>query len=276
MNKIIDLHNDFLTEIGYSKYYKYLNNKNNIADGIISAVWTSEYRQDDAIRKIEESSRFIRNYNELKGKQLKLAIEDMFFISKRNLDRVLNLKPVYCSLTWNYDNFLAGGALEGGDLTPLGYEVIKELENFDIQIDTAHLNERSFMSFACVTTKPILCSHTAIWNLVDNKRNLKDYQLQMVVDSGGLVGLSFVSNFLTGQNKSSIVDVVRHIDYFVSKFGDKNLCLGTDFYGTKKMPKGIKSYKDLRLIAERLSCMGYSQTMIDNIFYKNASKFFKF
>ena len=69
----------------------------------------------------------------------------------------------------------------------------------------------------------------------------KDYQLKMIVESGGIVGLCLVSEFLNGTKRSSVKDVVSHIDYFACKFGIDNLAIGTDFYGTKQLPINMNS-----------------------------------
>ena len=276
MNKIFDLHNDFLTEINSEKKkVKYLRTiENNGFKEIIASVWTSKMNQDTSTGFIEGAHNFL-NINNKNNVNIYLSIEDLHFISKNNLDRILNIKPLYCGLTWNYDNILAGGALDGGDFSLLGLDVVDKLESNNIQIDTAHLSERSFMTFSKITERPILCSHTACYNLRQHNRNLKDYQIKMIVESKGLIGLTLVGDFLTEDKKAKVGDIARHIDYIVSRFGDKNISIGTDFYGTKNLPKGIKSYKDLVLIEERLKYMGYSQETIDNIFYNNAKNFYK-
>jgi len=272
--KIFDLHNDFLTEIKSNKNKeRYINNKkNNDVFHMVSAVWTSEMSQEKAIKEIRNANNLI--YKNKPLNKYSLAIEDLHFISKNYLYEIINYKPLYCGLTWNNDNILAGGALDGGDLTYFGLTVVKELENNNIVVDTAHLSEKSFMSFSKITENPILCSHTAVNTLVNNNRNLKDYQIKMIVESNGLIGLALVGSFLTNDKKATISDVARHIDYIVSRFGDKNIALGTDFYGTKNLPKGIKNYSNLKLLEERLKIIGYPQETIDNIFYKNAERFF--
>lgn len=280
MNKIFDLHNDFLTSINNNhKKEKYLKNKKTVfADEIISAVWTSEMKSEKAIKNIETAFEFVNTYKDNKNAfkpNLRLGIEDLYFLTKNYLYEIINYKPVYCSLTWNYDNNLAGGAHEGGDVTNFGRDVVGALESNDIFVDTAHLSERSFMTFSKLTEKPILCSHTAVHQLVPVNRNLKDYQIRMIVESGGLVGVALVPQFLSNDKKCSVNDVCRHIDYIVSRFGDKNICLGTDFYGTKRLPKGIKTYKNLQLVEDRLKILGYTDEAIENIFYNNANRFFK-
>lgn len=280
MNKVFDLHNDFLTSLSTtSKKIGYLKNKKTLdASEIVSAVWTSEMSQEKAIKCVQKSFNFVEEYNNncLPQKaNLMLAVEDLHFITKNFLYELINYKPIYCGLTWNHDNILAGGSHEGGDISLLGLDVIKELENSNIFVDTAHLSEKSFMTFSSITEKPILCSHTAVNSLVVNNRNLKDYQIRMIVESDGLIGLALVGQFLSNDKKSTVNDIARHIDYIVSSYGDKNISLGTDFFGTNNLPKGIKNYNSLKLLEERFKILGYPQDTIDNIFYKNAERFFE-
>ncbi|MBR2909681.1 MAG: membrane dipeptidase [Clostridia bacterium] len=277
MSKIIDLHNDFLVEIkNDKKKIAYLENSNmqNVS-GIFSAVWTSDLSSYYAMKRVEASSNFVKTFNSNhEDKKLYLAIEDLHFYSKNNLDKIINIAPAYCSLSWNSDNCLAGGAIEGGDLTTLGIEVVKSLEDNHIQIDTAHLSERSFMTFSMLTQRPLFCSHTAVASLQSHRRNLKDYQIKMVVESGGLVGIAFVSDFICQNKQSTVGDVARHIDYVVSRFGDDYVSLGTDYFGTKNLPRSLKDYKSLNLLEDRLKTLGHTQETIDKIFYKNAQSFF--
>lgn len=279
MNKIFDLHNDFLTTISSDRKKQafLLNKKNQSVTDIISAVWTSKMNPENAIKNLYNSYSFINGQNKEKTKNkpnLRLAIEDLHFLSRNYLYEIINFNPVYCSLTWNNDNNLAGGAKDGGDLTNFGIEVIRELEKNKIVIDTAHLSEKSFMSFAKITEKPILCSHCAVANIVNNNRNLKDYQMRMIIESEGLIGITFVPEFLSNDRNCNVNDICRHIDYIVCKFGDRNVSIGTDFYGTKRLPKNIKNYKNIQLIEDKLMEYGYSDKSIQNIFYNNANKFF--
>ncbi len=278
MRKFFDLHNDFLTKLKNDKRRtRYLSNFFE-ANQIVAAVFTSEFSSEDAMKFIENGFAFVEKNNSSICQNyqcfLHLGIEDLHFLTKSNLAKVINFAPKYCTLTWNEQNNLAGGAKEGGNITSFGEYVISELENNNIFVDTAHLCEQSFMTFSKQTSRPILCSHTAVRSLVNHERNLKDYQIKMIVESGGLMGIAFVDSFLSADGKSTVSDIARHIDYVISRFGDDNICLGTDFYGTKKTPKGVKSYSNLGAIEDRLAFLGYSQETIDKIFYKNAERFF--
>lgn len=271
MYKIFDLHNDYFLQIPKdSKKDSYLS-KHDMAENIISAVWTSELNERESFEMIERARTFVN-----KREKLFLGVEDLHFLSKDNLEKFVNLKPLYAGLTWNTCNALAGGAFETGRLTGFGKQVIKKLEENNITIDLAHLNENSFLDVAKLSSKPLLCSHTACFSLCNSPRNLKDYQIKMIAESGGLVGLCLVSEFLNGTKKSFIDDIICHIDYFACHYGIDNLAIGTDFFGTKHLPKGASTYdKFINSLSTRLHKMGYTEKSINKILFDNANNFFK-
>lgn len=271
MLKIFDLHNDYFLKFKSDKKRdNYVNKKIKPAESVVSAVWTSELDVFESIREIERARDYLNRF-----KNLFLGVEDLHFLGDDNIDKFLMLKPIYAGLTWNLTNCLAGGCNESGRLTNFGKLAIKKLENNNIFVDSAHLNEESFMDLSKISNKPLLCSHTGFFGVNEHKRNLKDYQIKMIIDSGGLVGLCLVSEFLSGEKHCEIGDIVCHIDYFACKFGIDNLALGTDFYGTKSLPKGIKNYSDLsQKLCFKLKNLGYTEKSINKIFFDNANKYF--
>lgn len=271
MFKLFDLHNDYFLQIRKSAKKEAYLTKNDLAENIVSAIWTSEMNEQESFLMIKQARDFVNN-----NEKLFLAVEDLHFLRKENLAEFLKLKPVYAGLTWNTCNALAGGAHETGRLTNFGKQVVKKLEDNHIKVDLAHLNENSFLDVAKVSDKPLFCSHTACYSLCNNERNLKDYQLKMICETGGLVGLCLVSDFISGDKKCIADDIICHIDYIACRFGIDNLAIGTDFYGTKHLPKGIKTYGALvKNISKGLIKMGYTEKAINKIFYDNASNFLK-
>ncbi len=272
MYKIFDLHNDYFLKLkNDTKKTLYITKDAEIAENIISAVWTSELDIDESMRMVEQARDFVNQHQ-----KLFLGVEDLHFLSKYNLEKFVSFKPVYAGLTWNTTNCVAGGAHESGKVTGFGKSVIKLLEEKNIKIDTAHLNEDSFMDVSRISQKPLFCSHTAFFGMQPHSRNLKDYQLKMIVDSKGLVGLCLVSDFLNGYSKCKVEDIAKQIDYFACKFGIDNLALGTDFFGTKHLPKKAKTYDGLSLkLSNVLHNMGYTEKSINKIFYENAYNFFR-
>ena len=187
MVNIYDLHNDFLTEIkGYKKQENYIKKckKQGLFD-VCSAVWTTTMERDDAFAAIERAKYFSEQNN------VKFAIEDLHFAC--NLDdvqKVAALRPSYVGLTWNDDNKIGGGAKAFSGLTEFGASAVRTLEECGIQIDTAHLNEKSFLEFSRLTEKPVFFSHGAIYSLKNHPRNLKDYQLKIIEETGVKIDIS--------------------------------------------------------------------------------------
>ena len=270
MINIFDLHNDFLTsKMSIKQKQSYINrSKKQGVNNILSAVWTTKMRGRQIFDELYQAKEFCKNY------LLDLAIEDLYFVTPNNIDKIIELKPKYAGLTWNYENRLAGGSNSYSGISQSGEDVIRKLEQNNIQIDTAHLNEKSFMRFANITNRPILCSHTAFYSLNKHYRNLKDYQLKIICESGGLVGLCFVKDFLSEHKKVTVSDIAHHIDYFVCKFSIDCISLGTDFYGTDNYPKGINGYKSIIKLQNSLEQLGYTPSSIEKLFYKNAQRFF--
>ena len=134
------------------------------------------------------------------------------------------------SLTWNEANDLATGI--SGDakrgLTSDGIQVVKTMEKWGILLDVSHLNETTFWEVAGMATKPFMASHSNAYTLCEHPRNLKDEQLLAVKDSGGLVGVNAVADFLHPE-KPDIMHFVQQVDYMVELLGIDHVALGFDF-----------------------------------------------
>ena len=266
MERLIDCHNDCVTALKKDKKIcKYLQKMKNI--DLILAVWATELSEIQAINLMQQTKNLSSKFNVM------TSFEDLHFLSHDSLEIVLQLKPDFAGIVWNKDNNLGGGAYGTEGLSGFGKTVCDRLENENTIIDTAHMNERTFMDFARITSKPLFCSHSALYNVCNTPRNLKDYQCRMIIESGGVLGLCFASQLLTGSNHSNLHDVAMHIEYFAEKFGTDNLCIGTDFYGTKHLPAGIKKYEDISKLSALLKEKGFSSEEVDKIFYKNFQTF---
>ncbi len=251
---VADFHNDFLTD---DKKDNILNYKK-ILEKCVFAVY-----YDGKNNPLEIANEFNKN----KPNNYFLGFENVDFID--DFDLVLKQKPLYCSLTWNFENSLAGGCYSKTGLTKKGKELVKFLTGEGIYIDTAHLNKKSFFEVIKLTDK-IINSHTCFNGVFKHQRNIDDTQIKEIISRNGLVGLTLVSSFLGGKE---LKEVVKHIDYFVTKFGEKNICLGTDFYGTLNLPREIKNYSSLILLKNALLEYGYNLNSIENIFHKNLANF---
>ena len=267
--QICELHNDYLTELKDNKEIKnYLQNQKKLKV-LLSPIWTTKLKDVKAFTF--DKLNLIKNLNI--NYDIKLCFEDMGFFGS-DFDFLKKVKTFYAGLVWNDDNKYAGGAYGKGNLTKKGKILVQNLENENIYVDTAHMNICTFNSFLSVTNKPIFCSHTGFYDIVPDKRNLTKNQIEDIVKSNGLVGLYFAGKYIS-KNRVQIKDVVKNIKCFVDNFGYKNLAVGSDFYGTTDLPKGISTYKDFSKIEQELVKNGINKSQIDAIFYKNFLNFQK-
>ena len=243
---MIDLHNDALLELPPEQLLPYLRQaKNHGVDEIWLSVWTTKLADPMAV--ITEKRALLDTItNDPQYPVCRLHVEDAWFLNAANVKAFIALQPHSVGLTWNDANNLAGGAHSRQGITPLGHQIIQQLEDAGIQIDTAHLNRRSFWQFARITTRPIICTHTAINAVHRHPRNLTNRQIRAIIKSGGYIGLALVPKFLTNTTTScGIYDLIKHIDYFKKHFDATALHWGTDFYGTDQLPTGIGDYQDI-------------------------------
>ena len=273
--RIFDLHNDYLSYNNQQKneklLQKYLNNN---VYGLVSSVYTTDKTYAKILSSVMQYKYHVETLeNAGVSSHLLLSFEDLAFLNNENFNSVLLAKPTMCSLTWNFDNNLAGGVLGQNGLSSFGDKVVSALEAENILIDCAHLNERSFLDIAKVSKRPLLCSHSAFFSVCEHFRNLKDYQIRIILESGGIIGLCFVSYFLSSAKKVYLDDYIKHILYYANSFGGVDgLCIGTDFFGTKHLPKNANGYDCFKYISDSLINLGFTDDDIDKLFYSNAAK----
>ena len=258
--KISDCHNDFLTSIlNRREKIEYIKNLKNVKV-LCCAVYTTEKNLNiKDINRYKDELYILQTYTKTK---LLFTIEDIGFIkSKEDLKSIIKLRPFSVTLCWNYKNNLCSGALDEGGITPFGEYVVKELEQNNIIIDTAHMNKESFYDFLKITSRPIFNSHTNIFSLHKHKRNLNNHQIQQIINSNGFMGLSIYQYFISNKEISSI-DIANQINYLIINFGYKNIGFGTDFYGINILPKDINNYYDFKKIKKYLLNYGYTNKIV--------------
>lgn len=269
---ISDLHNDAIVELNKNEFIKYIvEAEQSNVKSIFLSVWTSKVKNS-----IEEIGKHFDVIKNIKSKiDLKLHIEDAHFLNMKNIDRLIELKPYSIGLTWNYKNKLAAGAFANARLSRLGKTMVETLEENNIQIDLAHLNERSFYDVANISNKPLLCTHTCFDEINIHQRNLNYNQIKLIEESKGLIGFTLVPKFLNGTNKATYDDILKHINYFLDNFDENILAIGTDFFGSDYLPKNLNSYKHFDNLKTYLKNNGLTEETIDKIFYKNVENFCK-
>jgi membrane dipeptidase len=94
-------------------------------------------------------------------------------------------------------------------LNDLGREMIAEMNRLGIVVDLSHSSEATFEEVMKITTAPVVASHSCCQSLCEHGRNLSDEQIRQLADNGGMVGVTFVSFFMTNQFSEAFVKFFR-------------------------------------------------------------------
>ena len=131
--------------------------------------------------------------------------------SMDNLDSLYRRGARYMTLTWNNSTPWATSAMEETEdsllhqpkgLSDFGKELIRHMNVLGMIVDVSHVGEKTFSDVMNITTKPVIASHSCVYQLCHHFRNLKDYQIKAIGKNNGVIMVSFVPNFL-----DSMVDV---------------------------------------------------------------------
>jgi membrane dipeptidase len=183
-------------------------------------------------------------------------------------------------LVWSRPNAFAHGAPiymgepydpEAG-LTDAGRALVRECNAMGVMIDLSHLNEGGFWDVARLSTSPLVATHSNAHALSACPRNLTDYQLKAVRESGGVVGLNFNVGFLRSDcaddADTPIETMLRHLDHLVEHLGEEGVALGSDFDGCT-LPLEIRDVTGLPRLVAAMRQAGYGDELIDRICRRN-------
>ena len=124
------------------------------------------------------------------------------------------------TLTWNNSNPWATSAMEETfdsllhqpkGLSDFGKKIIARMNTLGMMVDLSHVGEQTFKDAMATTTKPVIVSHSCVYNLCPAFRNLKDDQIKAVGKNGGVIQVNFYSGFLdSSYNRKNELFMQRH------------------------------------------------------------------
>lgn len=123
----------------------------------------------------------------------------------QKLDSLHKRGVCYMTLTWNNSNPWATSAMEETTdsllhqpkgLSEKGKNIVRRMNELGMMVDLSHVGEQTFKDAIAVSSRPILVSHSCVYNLCPVFRNLKDDQIKAVAQNGGVIQLNFFSGFL--------------------------------------------------------------------------------
>lgn len=179
------------------------------------------------------------------------------------------------SLTWNDNNELAGAALARGNhgLTPLGCEVVAEMNRIGMAIDVSHLSDAGIDDVLRLSTRPVFASHSNARAVFPSPRSLSDEHIRAIAACGGTVGVNFYNKQLTRNVNACIDDIVRQIEHICAVGGVACCAIGSDFDGMPVYPRDLATSRDFPMLADALLHAGFSKDEVNRILFENLYRF---
>ncbi len=129
------------------------------------------------------------------------AIENDLLKLEKLYDRGMR----YLGVTWNNSNDWATSAkdetqkrdsLEFIGLSEFGKEVIRKCNDLGIMIDISHAGDQTVKDILQISNKPIIASHSSVYNICPHYRNLKDDQIYEIKKNGGVIFINFYPGYI--------------------------------------------------------------------------------
>ncbi len=212
----------------------------------------------------------------------------------------------YITLAWG-DNELTGSAFgENRGLSPLGRQVVAEMERHKILVDVSHMSDAAFSDTVALSQRTFIASHSSCRAICPAPRNLTDEQLRIVADQGGVVGVNFASTFisrgafeaqwpiyktylprlkgdaerieavgkemdreLAGTPRPPLSALADHVHHIAQVAGVDAAAFGSDHDGFGHGPEGLEDCRVFLDLTEDLRGKGYSEAELEKICWGN-------
>lgn len=183
-----------------------------------------EFARSQAMRKFDAIHRMVETYSDrvelartpadvarivASGRRaIAIGIENGWVVG-RDLGLIAtyhDLGARYITLAHNGHNDIADSASpsgrlgdpssEHGGVSPFGERVIAEMNRIGVMVDVSHVSREAMLDAVRLSESPVIASHSSVRALRDVPRNMDDGQLRVLADSGGVVQIVAVADFV--------------------------------------------------------------------------------
>ena len=183
----------------------------------------------------------------------------------------------------------APGTRMEGEITPAGFDLLREMSGLKMILDVTHLTDRGFEQAIEAYEGPVWASHHNVRKIVPNQRQLTDRQIKQLIERGAVIGgmldcWAMDTRFIDAVSDPWQLDIrmenlVDHWDHICQIAGNtKHIAIGSDLdgiFGKEQSPWDLDTIADLQKYRVILSGRGYGEEDIDNIFHNNWLNFLR-
>lgn len=170
-----------------------------------------------------------------------------------------------------------------GSFTPLGRELLREMDRLGMILDATHLTDEAFWEALDTYQGPIWASHSNCRALVPDQRQFDDAQLRALIARGAVIGGALdawmmVPGWIRGRTtpeESGVVlaHLVDHWDHICQLAGNaRHIGIGTDLdggFGREQSPGDLDTIADLGRLPAMLAARGYPADDVARVMHGN-------
>lgn len=163
-----------------------------------------------------------------------LLCQDTFALGK-DLDMIDALYQYglrVMQLSYNTQTHVAAGCYERtkAGVTNFGVKFIQRMNDLGMIVDTGHCSDQTVLDACELSKTPVIASHCCVRSVYPHNRSKGDEALKAIAQSGGVVGLVAMPNFIHADSHHATMDhVMDQIDYAVNLCGIDHVGIGTDW-----------------------------------------------
>lgn len=144
-------------------------------------------------------------------------------------------------LTYNSRNMLGNGATErmDGGVSDFGVQVIDRMNTLGMAVDVSHCGDNTTLDACEISRAPVLFTHSNVRALAEGHPRCKtDEAIVRMAQTGGVMGITGVRMFVSGEEPTTIEHFLDHFDHVRDLVGVEHLGIGSDIdlHGYDDMP----------------------------------------
>jgi membrane dipeptidase len=163
-------------------------------------------------------------------------------------------------------------------LTRFGQEVIEEMIRLGMILDIVHCTPPARQQIFKLVGKrlPLIASHVGAYEVNPSPYNLKDAELKLIADTGGVVGVIFMNYWLMPHETKRGLNFITHtLNHFVKVAGIDHVAIGSDFDGFTDPPDDLRDASEFPKLTQRLLAEGYRSGEIEKLWGGNVLRVLK-
>ena len=134
-------------------------------------------------------------------------------------------------LTYNSQNRIATGTMEDrdGGISDFGADVVQRMNEVGMVVDVSHCGDRTTLDAFEISSRPVLITHSNARALNPGYLRCKtDEAIRGMAASGGVMGITMVRSFVSGEEPTTLDSLLDHFDHVARLVGVEHVGIGAD------------------------------------------------